>query len=142
MNPRGLIGLGEDTLDCSLAEIRSVFEILAADDSYPVLVHCTQGKDRTGLVVLLLLLLTGVVGEELISGDYMKSEAELVPELEERLKEIRALGLDEEYAKCPPGFTTAIKTLLDSKYGGVEGYLSTLGIDPEKQERIRRRLMA
>lgn len=142
MQPRGLIGLGEDTLDYSVAEMKAVFEILAAGDAYPVLVHCTQGKDRTGLVVLLLLLLTRGVHDELITGDYVKSQAELVPELEERMKEIRVLGLDEEYARCPPGFTGAIKAHLDAKYGGVEGYLGSLGIDPEKQETIRRRLVA
>lgn len=141
MQPRGLIGLGEDTLDCSYAEMKEVFEILAEDDSYPVLIHCTQGKDRTGIVVLLLLLLTGVVSEDVMSGDYIKSEAELVAELDERMKEIRALGLSEDYAKCPPGFTSAIKSQLDSKYGGVGGYLLSLGIDHEKQEKIRQRLL-
>lgn len=141
MQPRGLIGLGEDTLDCSYAEMKEVFDILAAEDSYPVLIHCTQGKDRTGIVVLLLLLLMGVVPEDVISDDYVKSESELVAELEERMKEIRALGLSEDYARCPAGFTSAIKSQLDLKYGGVNGYLLSLGIDHEKQERIRRSLL-
>jgi hypothetical protein len=141
MKPRGLIGLAKDTLDCSVAEIREVFEILAEDATYPTIIHCTQGKDRTGLVMLMLLLLTDVVPLDDISRDYVKSEAELIPELEERMEEIRSIGLDEEYAKCPPAFTEQIKEYLDTKYGGVEGYLLSIGVSKEKQEKIRNRLL-
>ncbi|GIK06837.1 hypothetical protein Aspvir_002489 [Aspergillus viridinutans] len=142
MAPRGLIGLGQDTLDSSTAEIREIFELLVSPAAYPVLVHCTQGKDRTGLIVLLLLLLVPEVSADAIAADYVKSEPELVVEFEERMKEIRVLGLDEEYTKCPPGFTQQIRAHLDAKYGGVEGYLMSVGIDRDKQELIRQRLLA
>ncbi|GIJ89828.1 hypothetical protein Asppvi_008774 [Aspergillus pseudoviridinutans] len=142
MAPRGLIGLGQDTLDSSTAEIREIFELLVSPATYPVLVHCTQGKDRTGLIVLLLLLLVPEVSADAIAADYVKSEPELVVEFEERMREIRVLGLDEEYTKCPPGFTQQIRAHLDAKYGGVEGYLTSVGIDREKQELIRQRLLA
>ncbi|KAF7168050.1 hypothetical protein CNMCM5623_001205 [Aspergillus felis] len=142
MAPRGLIGLGQDTLDSSTAEIREIFELLVSPATYPVLVHCTQGKDRTGLIVLLLLLLLPEVSADAIAADYVKSEPELVVEFEDRMREIRVLGLDEEYTKCPPGFTQQIRAHLDAKYGGVEGYLMTVGIDREKQELIRQRLLA
>ncbi|KKK24764.1 hypothetical protein AOCH_002213, partial [Aspergillus ochraceoroseus] len=110
MNPRGLVGLAKDTLDNSTAEMREVFEILGGGTAAslstrgnenenetrtipaPVLVHCTQGKDRTGLVVLLLLLLTGVVDDEAMAAEYVLSESELAVEGEERMKEIRAWG--------------------------------------------------
>ncbi|GFF35416.1 tyrosine-protein phosphatase [Aspergillus udagawae] len=142
MAPRGLIGLGQDTLDSSTAEIREIFELLVSPAAYPVVVHCTQGKDRTGLIVLLLLLLVPEVSADAIAADYVKSEPELVVEFEERMREIRVLGLDEEYTKCPPGFTQQIRAHLDAKYGGVEGYLMSVGIDREKQELIRQRLLA
>lgn len=141
MRPRGLIGLAEDTLEHSPDEIRLVFDVLADDASYPVLVHCTQGKDRTGLVVLLLLLLMGSVPSGAISGDYAKSEGELAVEYEERIEEIRQVGLDEEFARCPDGFTEAVTEYLEKSYGGVRGYLESLGIDDEKLELIRKRLL-
>lgn len=58
-------------------------------------------------------------------------------EAEERLKEMRVLGIPEEFLKCPPGFTGALRTYLEERYGGVEGYLALVGIDTKMQERIR-----
>ncbi|KAJ5487899.1 hypothetical protein N7530_002199 [Penicillium desertorum] len=137
MQPRGLTGLAQDTLDSSMAEIRAVFEILACEESYPTLVHCTQGKDRTGLVVLLMLLLVGGVPTEAIVDDYGRSELELVSEFEERLEEIRAIGLGEDYTRCPPGFVDETTAYLEMRYGGVRGYLERVGVGFEMQERIR-----
>ncbi|KAJ5040078.1 Tyrosine-protein phosphatase [Penicillium chrysogenum] len=137
MQPRGLTGLAQDTLDSSMAEIRAVFEILACEESYPTLVHCTQGKDRTGLVVLLMLLLVGGVPTEAIVDDYSRSELELVSEFEERMEEIRAIGLGEDYTRCPPGFVGETTGYLEMRYGGVRGYLERVGVGFEMQERIR-----
>ncbi|KAE8163169.1 protein-tyrosine phosphatase-like protein [Aspergillus tamarii] len=147
MSPRGLIGLGLDTLDSSMAEMREIFELLASqrdggDRTYPVLVHCTQGKDRTGLVVLMLLLLTGVVSDEAMTADYVRSEPELVVEVEERMKEIRKLGLSEDYTKCPDGFTMEIQRHLQERYGGVEGYLRFVGVEKKRLDVIREALVA
>lgn len=143
MQPRGLIGIAKDTLDFSTAELRKVFEILASEDSYPTLVHCTQGKDRTGLVVLFILLLAGeAVPTEAIVDDYSRSELELVPEFEERMKEIRAVGLDEEFIRCPPGFVPDMTAYLETKYGGVRAYLERIGVGIEMQERIKEKILA
>jgi len=157
MAPRGLIGLGQDTLDYSTSEMREIFHLLAGQhtpasyrsdkksegegEAFPLLLHCTQGKDRTGLVILLLLLLTHVP-ENAISDDYMRSEPELVVEAEERLKEIRAMGIPEGYIKCPAGFTRAIRGYLEERYGGVEGYLEIVGVGRETQNSIKERLLA
>lgn len=142
MQPRGLIGLAQDTLDASAAELRAVFDILARDDAYPLYIHCTQGKDRTGLIILLMLLLAGTVPSAAIADDYVRSELELVPEFEERMREIRALGLGEDYTRCPPGFVDVTTQYLQDRYGGVRGYLSGIGIDAEMQEHIRQKLLA
>lgn len=159
MAPRGLIGLGQDTLDYSMVEMLDIFTLLAGrrqdapgnghdgdgaegeGEVFPILLHCMQGKDRTGLIILLLLLLTQVP-ESAISEDYMRSEPELVVEAEERLREIRALGIPEEYIKCPAGFTGAIRGYLEERYGGVEGYLETVGVGREIQRSIREKLVA
>ncbi|KXT03171.1 hypothetical protein AC579_6874 [Pseudocercospora musae] len=73
MNKRGLVGLAEDSLKYSKAEIKAVFDVMADSANYPVLLHCTQGKDRTGLMVLLVLLLLGV-DQNAIEEDYLMKE--------------------------------------------------------------------
>lgn len=143
MRPRGLIGLAIDTLEHSAAELRQVFTALSEPETCPVLVHCTQGKDRTGLVVALLLLLTGCVDEEVVSADYGRSEAGLVDELEERLEEIRRMGLGDEFARCPPGFVGAVSEFLRTRFGGVKGYLvQGLGVGEDVLEVVREVLVA
>jgi hypothetical protein len=48
MIPRGLVGLGLDTIDQSTREIREALSLYANQAALPSIVHCTQGKDRTG----------------------------------------------------------------------------------------------
>jgi hypothetical protein len=49
MAPRGLLGLGIDTIDFSGTELRDILLLYTDSHSLPNLVHCTQGKDRTGM---------------------------------------------------------------------------------------------
>jgi protein-tyrosine phosphatase len=135
MLPRGLVGLGLDSIDHCGPEIRDALEAFSAASRYPILVHCTQGKDRTGLLIALLLFLMDIPIDA-ITYDYTLSEAELLPERESRMKEIREIGLSEEFAGTPKDWIPKMKEHLDDKYGGIKKYLSSIGVDGEMQERI------
>jgi hypothetical protein len=137
MQPRGLIGLGIDTLDHSGPEVREVFAVLADYTSWPIMINCTQGKDRTGIVILLILLLCDV-DIKAISQDYLKSERELEPEKVARMEEITSIGLDESFTGCPEDFCQKVVQHVDSTYGGLENYLNKIGVDESQQERVRR----
>lgn len=140
LQPRGLIGLGKDTLRHSGPEIKEVFDVLANPASYPVLVHCTQGKDRTGLTVALVLLLCNI-DVPTITADYVLSEKELEPEFEQRMKEIRSIGLDETFALCPSSFVPEITQCIQEEFGGIESYLQSIGIKSEAIGKIRAQLL-
>lgn len=135
MLPRGLIGLGIDSIDYCGPEIAQAMGEFATSSRYPILVHCTQGKDRTGLLIALLLLLLEVPIEA-ITYDYCMSEAELMPERESRMVEIREIGLSEEFAGTPKAWIPKMKEHLDEKYGGVKGYLTSIGVDDTAQEKL------
>ncbi|KAL2439188.1 hypothetical protein ABEF95_001848 [Exophiala dermatitidis] len=141
MLPRGLIGLGIDTLDHSGPEIKGVFNVLSEPARWPVLVHCTQGKDRTGLIVLLVLLLCDI-DVAAISRDYVQSEPELEPEKQARMEEIASIGLDESFAGCPPEFCQKVVEHIHSTYGGPAKYLDSIGVESDQRARVQSVLLS
>ena len=50
--------------------IKNMFDVLAKEENYPVLFHCTQGKDRTGALAYLIETLLGVKTTD-IYHDYL-----------------------------------------------------------------------
>ena len=141
MAERGLAGLAEDSLEHCRKEVKEAFDVLCDTGSYPVLVHCTQGKDRTGLIVLLALMLCDV-SVEAIAADYTLSERELGPEREEKLAEIRSIGLPDSFADCPAGWTGKVSQYMDKECGGITTYLESCGVSLDQQKRLRMLLLA
>src|SRR5205814_4029278 len=115
-------------------ELAQVMHIFAERATYPVMLHCTQGKDRTGIVIVVLLLLLRVPVAA-VTEDYTRSEPELLPEREIRLKDIEEVGLSREFADAPKEWVTEVKGHLDERYGGVEKYLRDIGVGDEVQKR-------
>ena len=101
--------------------IAAVFRVLA-DAEGGVLVHCLGGKDRTGIVAMLLLRLRGASLEE-IEADYMLSE----PNLRRIFEVIHA----------PAGVVGPVLGRLEERHGSVEAYLLGIGLTPEQVERLR-----
>lgn len=142
MAEKGLVGLATDSIDHCTAEVKQVFSVLASStDNWPLLVHCTQGKDRTGLVVLLVLLLLKV-DLDAIKADYALSQSQLVKEREERLVEIRSIGLPDSFADCPDDWIERVASHIDQNYGGVEKYLMRCGVTEEMQDQVKSILLA
>ncbi|MSS70965.1 MAG: tyrosine-protein phosphatase [Candidatus Latescibacteria bacterium] len=111
-----------------------------------VLVHCHGGKDRTGILVALLLTLAGVP-QATIAQDYAESEDYLQPSYREALAQIahdpvRHQQLARQIRKLAPTPEAMRATLshLDTKHGGVSAYLKATGVTPEDLESIRNRL--
>lgn len=140
MQPRGLIGLGKDTIDYAKHEICEIMEVMADTSNYPIIIHCTQGKDRTGLVIILLLLLLDT-SLDAISTDYLASERELLPERGSRLAEINEIGLSEHFADCPSNFVDEVSHYINEAYGSIEGYLSSIGVSKTTQEKVIENLL-
>lgn len=140
MEAAGLVGLAISSIDVCTKEVKQFFDVLADDNNWPVLVHCTQGKDRTGLTVMLILFLLGV-GIDAIQDDYLQSGPELEPEKAGRVKEIASIGLSEHFANCPPELVGKVHEHLEIKYGGVEKYLEAAGVTEDMRERVKHILL-
>ncbi|MFO8011626.1 MAG: tyrosine-protein phosphatase [Dehalococcoidia bacterium] len=132
--------------------VRRVLERFTDPGQYPVLVHCTQGKDRTGIIAALLLMLLGVSRETIVE-DYMLT-AKLV-DLEGRIDKmggyLRALGRMipggmevEDWApffSCLPDAIDNLFEHIENEYNGINALLSSIGIPLEQQNEIRRNLL-
>jgi protein-tyrosine phosphatase len=128
-----------DRRDAALGEI---FRTLAAPGAFPVAVHCTAGKDRTGLVVALALALAGV-DSETIASDYALSSTFLVgPYLEEARARALASGLSWDRYQlrlaCRQEFMRRTLDHLESSHGGAAAYLRAAGVDEAQQTAVRR----
>jgi protein-tyrosine phosphatase len=136
MKPRGLSGLAVDSLDICTAEVKAVFKVLADESNYPILVHCTQGKDRTGIVVQMLLMLLGTETSA-IHHDYMLSAPELLMERDSKLKEVHSIGLPDEFADCDPQLVALVNTHICERFGSIENYLESCGVQKSTQHKVR-----
>ena len=141
MAKRGLAGMAADTLRASWGEVREVFAQLSERESWPVLVHCTQGKDRTGLIVLLLSLLAGV-DRAACEADYMLSQRELAEGRDAMLEETRRYGLPVVFVDCVEGWVDKVVGHINETWGGVEGYLDWCGVPKSHVEAVKEILTA
>jgi protein-tyrosine phosphatase len=110
-----------------------------------VLVHCHGGKDRTGIVIALLLSLAGVP-REIIAQDYALTETRLEPLyaawLEEQSKTQGRPIERPQWMFSRPEKMLSLLDYLDREYGSVEGYLETAGATQADMARIREHLTA
>lgn len=107
-------------------------------------VHCAAGKDRTGTIVGLALTMVGVTDEAVIA-DFAAS-AERVPQILERLRSRPAYAENLQHktvAQQSPRSDT-MRLLLDAlqtRYGGVHGWLEQQDWTPADTERMRSKLL-
>jgi hypothetical protein len=108
-----------------------------------VLVHCHAGKDRTGLVVALLLELAGASAET-IGADYALTGRNLEPLMRPWLDEAgdeRSRELRRRAGSAPEESMIDVVAELDSLYGGAAGYLLGAGVTESDLAGVRARLV-
>ena len=117
---------------------------LAVGESLPALIHCTAGKDRTGMSAALLLSVLGVE-EATILDDY---ELSAVHFTERQLARLRLKLADEDVERyrallgAPRHAMATVLATLRERYGGVETYLQeAAGVGPEICSELRARLV-
>ncbi len=127
-------------LDRFAPRVGAVIRAVADAPVGGVLVHCHAGKDRTGVVVALLLALAGVP-RATIAANYALSDALLRP-LYARTGVGGARDAPGQHLASRPDVMLATFAHLDARYGGVRTYLATCGIGARDMERIKERLCA
>lgn len=119
--------------------VAAAMNAIANAPAAPILVHCHAGKDRTGVVVGLVLRLAGVSVDD-IADDYAISGVQLadmlardrVTALERGMNEVRAERLFTVRREA------MVKTMecVDSEHGGAVDLLRAIGLDHTRIERL------
>ncbi|MBC3515966.1 tyrosine-protein phosphatase [Neobittarella massiliensis] len=138
--PESMSDLYISLLDEHGQAIRRVFEEFIDHRRSCCLFHCTAGKDRTGVIAMLLLKLAGV-DDECVEADYAVSEdnlRQLIAGAQEQLDQYHVPAY--LFASNPAEMQ---KTLchLEETYGGATGYLSHIGFSDDEIEVLRHSLL-
>ena len=128
-------------LDSRQSAVRDILSSLAEQESRTAMYHCAGGKDRTGIVSALLLGLAEASHQN-IADDYGLTARYLIarPWEENGAPGVRPetyTWLDYQSEFCPPEAMLRVLDHLDSRYGGIEGYVRTVGLAKAQIAAIR-----
>lgn len=109
-----------------------------ADADTGVMYNCAAGKDRTGVVTAILLMLCGVSDEE-ITADYMLTK-ECNRERFELLRKRRP-DLDMNIVIPRESYIRNFMDLFRERFGSVDGYFACIGLSEETKQKLLARLL-
>ncbi|CEP07690.1 hypothetical protein [Parasitella parasitica] len=136
LTPMGVNKMYKEFATYCQAEIREALMVFTKPQNYPIEIHCTQGKDRTGMVSALILSIAGVP-QDIIVSDYAKTQKGLAPIYDDMLEEVRRSGLSEDFAQAPPQNMRDLLDFLNKEYGSIDNYLDVIGFGKDLRDRVR-----
>ncbi|MFC4140224.1 MULTISPECIES: tyrosine-protein phosphatase [unclassified Microbacterium] len=139
-----LAGMYRHLVDDATPRLIAAIRVIAAGE--PTLVHCTVGKDRTGVTVALALSAIGADREEVVA-DYALTASQL-PEARTRavVQYLRARHPDARNAidlatASPAPVMRELLAGIEGRYGSVAGYLRAGGLTDAELEGLGRALV-
>jgi rhodanese-related sulfurtransferase len=145
----GLYGFGPSPkrylhyLEVGGDRMAKAFQLFAHDDAYPVLVHCTAGKDRTGVLIGLIMDVLGASDAD-IANEYGLSDASidrLIAYLRESGRQLE--GTDAEIRarlSTPPERMAGFIELMRERYGSAAEFFASKGVPMDEINRVRQLL--
>lgn len=127
----------EMIIDNYKENIAKILNVIADAKDGIVMYNCFFGKDRTGILTMLLLSIAGVSKEDIIA-DYQQTYTYIKP----YIKVHADLLWDKDSTKhfSLPETMEELIDYMTEKYGSVIGYISSTGVSVEAVEKIRKRL--
>lgn len=134
-------------LEDSGYSIGAAISVIAEAGDRPVLVACTAGKDRTGLVIALALSAAGVETEAVVA-DYMQSALNLDGDwMDQTVSFMVSKGVAispsmfEVIGGSPDEAMTRLLGTLQQRHGSVKGYLLEHGVTAESLQLLQAKLL-
>ncbi|MDR1408644.1 MAG: tyrosine-protein phosphatase [Tannerella sp.] len=117
------------------AQYRAFFEVLLEAENYPVVFHCTAGKDRTGFAAAMLLGALDVdwntvMEDYMLTNDCLQLPPDVLPE-----QDSSALRL---IWRVQPSYLNAARDEIVARYGSIDNYLQQeLLVEKAERERLK-----
>ena len=123
--PSGMFEVYKGILENQKPQVAKVFQAIARHSQDTVLYHCAGGKDRTGIISMLLLKMAGVP-EDIVISDYAESEEnmkDVYRKQQEDMHNILHVTPPEYMFFSRPEVMRETLEYFDSVYESVEDYL-------------------
>ena len=129
-------------LDTRGQQVAAAVAALAEPGALPAVVHCTAGKDRTGIVIALTLSAVGV-DDATIAADYALTAQYLVGGyIDEARARAQAMGGAEvAHFSCEPELILGVLDHVRQTSGDAGGYLVEHGMTTEQLTTLREALV-
>ncbi len=128
---------------CQGALLRALQAIAQAPEG-GVLIHCSAGKDRTGILTALALSAVGVPREFIIEDYALTTEGmkRLRPQLlSNSTMSPEVLAHVEKLLASDPELLIEFFEYFDSQHGGIDTFLDRIGFSPADRDLLRNRLV-
>ena len=136
------------TDEYSIGQLKNIIHEIINSDTYPVPFHCTAGKDRTGVVAMLLLNILDV-DEKTIMSNYLEINKTHKPKANLFYALINILMWNKELAIKARSYymvhesylQTAIESIKE-KYGTIDNYIKeALGVTDEMKQAFKNKVL-
>ncbi len=131
----------EYSLENYKGNYKKALDIIADAKEGCVLYHCFFGKDRTGMLSMLLLHIAGACIEDIIA-DFQTTYTYILPFIKKKKSEGALWDENAESFKSTPDSIAYVMNYLNEKYGGIDGYLDDIGVSEETIQKIKNRFFA
>ena len=102
---------------------------LADPDRRPAVFHCHAGKDRTGIVAALILLVAGVSRDDILDDYELTRRYRTLDHQQDSFANLLEIGMSPEAAAgvlaAPRWAMEAAIDAIDAQYGGIDAYLNS-----------------
>ena len=135
----GLVGLNELILKNEGKQLGAALKAIVSGEP-PVLLYCTAGKDRTGLVTALALSAAGVP-RDVVVDEYALSDEHKHVILERAMAGVLSGEESLEWSSAPAWVMRHTLAFVDREFGGVDAFLDSVGFSAVWRWRMRRKLL-